>query len=94
MKFGDLILNNHASVGNPHRVSMFIRYSGGYIQCMARDGARVQYSAGDQHKEGFLQVVGSIDFRFWDTSIKYHGSYINAPAPTLPVPSTPNQETP
>lgn len=70
MVFGNIILNTCAGKKNPGRVSMFIKHEGGFIITLNRDGSRSRYYSSEQKKDGFLKVIGNIDFYEWDSLIE------------------------
>jgi len=58
MKIGDIVLNHHAGLRNPHRYSMFIGYSGKNKMCLCFDGHISSYD-----NETNLEIVGYLPFK-------------------------------
>lgn len=57
MKFGDLILNHSASKNNPHRVFMFLRYSGDFIIGASEGGKKITHTR--RGHKNYLTVIGT-----------------------------------
>lgn len=69
MKFGDLILNEHAGDSNPQKILLFVRESGEFLECLSRKGELIKFYK-RQRKEGFLKVINWIDLDMWDSELK------------------------
>jgi len=69
-RFGDLVLNHHASKRNPLRVGMVLRAERSALYCLARDGQRFQFGHGWQDH---IEKVGSLDFATWDAALDAAG---------------------
>ena len=58
MEIGDIVLNHHAGIDNPHRLSMYIGMSCGNRNCLCLDGHISSY---DKHTN--LEVVGHLPLK-------------------------------
>jgi len=62
MRFGDIVVNEHAGSKNPGKVLLYIKRSKKFIDCLDLKGRKVQFY-NDKHLE--LTVVGSVNFEEW-----------------------------
>lgn len=58
MKIGDIVLNHHAGLENPYRISMYIGRAGKDRKCLCIDGHISIYD-----KDTRLEVVGHLPFK-------------------------------